>query len=281
MVDDREPARGAGEEREYLLGTDEAERVRLGFQHQVWAEPTARAWEQGGFGPGQTLLDVGCGPGYASFDLAARVGRHGRVIAVDISQRFLEHLRTQARARGVAQIEAVHADVEQLDLPPASVDGAFARWVLCFAADPEAVVRGVARALRPGGRFVVLDYAHYEAFTIAPRREPVERVIRATAASMRARGGNPDIGRELPALVRRHGLEVVHLEPVVRAARPGSALWEWPASFFAHYTATLVEMGLLRAAEADEFHAEWRRLSADPAAYFFTPPLVALVAAKP
>jgi hypothetical protein len=40
------------EAREYLLGTDAPERARLGFQHQVWAEPTARLWERAGFGPG-------------------------------------------------------------------------------------------------------------------------------------------------------------------------------------------------------------------------------------
>jgi SAM-dependent methyltransferase len=268
------------EEHEYLLGTDDEELVRLGFQHQLWAEPTARLWERAGFGPGDTLLDVGCGPGYASFDLAQRVGSSGRVIGVDVSRRFIGHLQGQARAQGISTVEARQADVERLELPEGSIDGAFARWVLCFTVDPEATVRGVAGALRPGGSFAVLDYCHYRAFTVAPQSAAIDRVIRATDASMRARGGDPDIGRRLPELFQRHGLEVTYLAPLVRVARPGSALWKWPETFFATYLQTLVEMALLSETEAAEFRDEWRRLSADPAAFLFTPTMIEIVGVK-
>jgi SAM-dependent methyltransferase len=274
--DSGEPA----ETDEYLLGTDAEELVRLGFQHQVWAEPTVRLWERAGFGPGHTLLDVGCGPGYASFDLAQRVGTAGRVVAVDVSHRFLHHLRLQAAARGIANVEPLHQNVEELALPDTSLDGAFARWVLCFTADPEAVVRRVAEVLRPGGCFAVLDYCHYRAFTVAPRSEAVDRVISATDASMRAAGGNPDVGRDLPGMMQRCGLDVVYLAPLVRSARPGSALWKWPETFFASYLSTLVEMGLVTTLEAEDFRADWRRLTADSAAFLFTPTMIEIVGVK-
>ena len=82
-------------ENEYVLGTHGDELGRLGLQHQLWAEYTTRAWERAGFGLGQKLLDVGCGPGYATFDLANRVGANGKVFAVDQSERFLGYLRSQ------------------------------------------------------------------------------------------------------------------------------------------------------------------------------------------
>jgi SAM-dependent methyltransferase len=269
-----------GEANEYLLGTDTEELVRLGFQHQVWAEPTARAWERAGFGPGHTLLDLGCGPGHASFDLAHRVGPQGRIVAADISERFLGHLRAQAAARGIDHIEPVRVDAERLHFAAASFNGAFARWMLCYARHPEAVVRGVAHSLRPGGTFAVLDYCHYLAFTVAPRSEAIERVIRATDASIRAAGGDPDVGRDLPRIMERCGLRVRHLAPLVRVARPGSALWQWPESFFAIHLDTLVRMALLTTEEAEEFRAEWRRLSGDPGAFLFTPTMVTLVGVK-
>src|ERR1051325_10709821 len=119
-------------EREYVLGTDQDELTRLGFQHQLWLEHAASAWERAGFGPGQKLLDVGCGPGYATFDLSSRVGAQGQVRAIDASGRFIAHLEAGARMRGVNNIAAAIGDVERLALSKGAFDGAYARWVLCF-----------------------------------------------------------------------------------------------------------------------------------------------------
>jgi SAM-dependent methyltransferase len=273
-------AMSANDEHEYILGTHEEELLRLGFQHQVWAEQTSRAWNDAGFGPGDRLLDVGCGPGYAAFDLANLVGAGGEVLAIDVSQRFLDHLHAQIQAREISNIRCALTDVERLELPAGSVDGAFARWVLCFTPDPEAVIAGVAHALRPGGCFAVLDYCHYEAFTVAPRSQAIDRVIRATAESFRIRGGNPDIGRELPTLMARCGLEVQEIRPVVRVGRPGTALWRWPESFFANYLPTLVEMQLITDAEASAFQAQWKTHSEKVGAFFLTPPMVQVVGVK-
>lgn len=268
-------------EREYVLGTHDAELRRLGFQHQVWAAPTAAAWERARFGPGQRLLDVGCGPGYATFDLADLVGADGHVLAVDVSQRFVSHLEAERTRRGIAQVEPIVQDLEQLDVPAASVDGAFARWVLCFVRDPAAVVAHVARALRPGGALVVLDYCHYEALMMAPRSAAMERVIEAVADSFRRSGGNPDVGRDVPAMMRRAGLEVEVLRPLVRLARPGTALWEWPWSFFVNFLPGLVASGGLTAAEHEAFVRDWAERSRDPSAWLTTPPMVEVIGRKP
>jgi SAM-dependent methyltransferase len=58
------------DEREYVLGTNDEELARLGFQHRVWGEQAFALWERAGFAPGQTILDAGCGPGFATLDLA-------------------------------------------------------------------------------------------------------------------------------------------------------------------------------------------------------------------
>lgn len=80
------------DEREYVLGTNDEELTRLGFQHRVWGEHAFALWNRAGFAPGQTILDAGCGPGFATLDLARLVGPRGRIIAVDHSARFLDHL---------------------------------------------------------------------------------------------------------------------------------------------------------------------------------------------
>ena len=81
-------------------------------------------------GPGQTVLDVGCGPGYASLDLAELVGPSGRVVAVDKSERFLHALDAASRERGLDNITTHLADLDAGEFPDVIADRAWARWVL-------------------------------------------------------------------------------------------------------------------------------------------------------
>jgi SAM-dependent methyltransferase len=72
-------------EHEYILGTDRDELRRLELQHEVWLADARAICTRAGFAPGHTLLDLGCGPGYASFELAHIVGPTGKIIARDKS----------------------------------------------------------------------------------------------------------------------------------------------------------------------------------------------------
>ena len=58
------------ENQSYILGTDKTELERLGFQHRVWSSDAARLWERGRVQRGMHILDLGAGPGFATFDLA-------------------------------------------------------------------------------------------------------------------------------------------------------------------------------------------------------------------
>jgi SAM-dependent methyltransferase len=268
------------EEREYLLGTDDDELARLGFQHQLWAGEAVAAWSRAGFGPGQALLDVGCGPGYATLDLARLVGPAGRVHGVDVSERFVAHLRTRAQALGARSVTAEVLDLTVDDLAEGGFDGAYARWLLCFVADPAAVVRRVAKALRPGAAFVVWDYLKYDGLAMCPGDPAFDRVFGAMVESWRATGGDGEIGRRVPRMMADAGLDVVHVEPVIRGARPRDPLWQWPRTFYSNFLPTLVRGGFITRADADAFDARWAERERDPAAFFSTPPQVTVIGVK-
>lgn len=270
---------GTGEP-EYILRTGSDELARLGFQHRIWAAQAAAMWERAGFGPGRTLLDVGCGPGYAAFDLAELVGPRGTVLACDQSPRFLRYLEAQAMARGLANITAIEGDAQELDLEPESADGAWARWLLCYLPRPERVVARVAHALKTGGVFAVQDYVRYTAITLAPPSPVFRRVIAAVDASWRSRGGDPDVGGRIPELMHAAGLDVLEVRPLVRTARPGSLLWQWPVTFFHNYLPVLVDMELISEADAAAFRELLAQRSREPGAFFMTPPMVEILAAK-
>lgn len=266
--------------REYALGTNEAEVVRLGVQHKLWSAAAFAIWERAGFRAGQTVLDLGCGPGYTSFDLAGLVNPGGRVVAVDESPRFIEELLRRQRSAGDTTIDARVGDVQSLDLPKDSFDAAYQRWVLCFVKDPEAVIRGVAAALKPGGVFAIQDYVHYEGIVLAPLSRPFRRFIEVVADAWRSHGGDTEIAQRLPALLARHGLRTVEIAPLHRVARPQSQLWTWPSVFVDIYSRKLVEEGRLTPTERDALIEDWEAHGNDPSAFFVSPPMVDIIAVK-
>jgi SAM-dependent methyltransferase len=152
---------------------------------------------------------------------------------------------------------------------------------LCFVRDPEAVVRGVARALKPGGVFAIQDYMHYEGIQLAPESEPFKRFVRVVADAWRAHGGDTEIGLRLPSLLVKHGLKIVEIAPLHRVARPDSQLWTWPTIFIDTYGPRLVEEGRLTPTEHQALVEDWKRHANDPAAYFCSPPMVDIIAVKP
>jgi ubiquinone/menaquinone biosynthesis C-methylase UbiE len=265
---------------EYLLGSQTEELERLASQHTTWTREAHALWRRAGFGPGQRLIDLGCGPGFAAFDLAQIVGPSGRVVAVDNAVRFLEHLRLRARERGLEQIEVVDADVRDFVLPTSGFDGAYARWLLCFVDRPDAVVAAAAQALRHGGVLAINDYFNYRAFTFAPRSEVMDRVVAAVQDSWQRHGGDLDIQSRMPAILDRCGFEVLEIRPITHIARPASALWNWPLSFFRGFLPTLVDSELISPEDAEAFLAEWDARSADSSSFLFLPPLVDILARR-
>lgn len=267
-------------EKEYILGTHDEELERLGFQHRVWAKYAYSIWERSGFTTGQTLLDVGCGPGFATQDLSALVGPTGRVIAVDESEKFISYVKSISQTMSIKNIDARVEDVQKLDLPESSIDGAYARWVLCFVSEPEEVIQRVTRSLKPGGVFAVQDYFNYQAFTLAPKSPALDRVVQAVIRSWQKGGGDVDIAGRIPEMMERCGLSVREIKPIVRVARPGSALWNWPYTFFKIFLPVLIDMDLLTPKEGEAFLKEWHDRAENPNAFFMSPPILDIIGTK-
>ena len=104
--------------------------------------------------PGERVLDVACGTGEPTIDLAAAVAPSGRVVATDISPRMVSSTQARAIAAGMRHVEVVCCDAEHL-----TVDGPFDVGVcslgLMYAPDPTAAIAELRRVIRPGGRVVV------------------------------------------------------------------------------------------------------------------------------
>src|SRR6478736_2213383 len=116
---------------DYVLGTRDDEVQRLGLQHRVWRGRVLEAFRTARIRSGQTVIDVGAGPGFVTADLAELVGPSGKVIALERAPHFLDTLRGKGLANVVAQAQDVCEPFEVSD-----ADASWCRWVLSFVPDP-------------------------------------------------------------------------------------------------------------------------------------------------
>jgi SAM-dependent methyltransferase len=264
-------------ERDYVLGTHDEEVERLGLQHRVWRSKVLDAFRRSGIGPGDSIVDVGSGPGFASTDLAEIVGASGRVLAVERSRRFLDVLEDRARRLGLANIETLERDVAESGFGEAFADAAWCRWLLSFVGDPARTVGHIAAALRPGGQAIFHEYADYGAWRTLPPDPDVERFRSLVMQSWRDNGGEPDVALRLPEWLEAEGLEIVEARPLVHAVRKGDFLWEWPASFMASGARRLAELGYVGSRDAERMATALDRLAEGS---WMTTPLVLEVIAR-
>jgi SAM-dependent methyltransferase len=221
--------------------------------------------------PGRRVLDVGCGPGTITLDLARRVAP-GLVVAVDRDPGVLEAARADALAQQVTNVTYDEGDVYALAFPERSFDVVHAHQVLQHLSDPVAALAEMRRVCAPGGVVAARD-SDYAAFTWFPADPDLTRWLALYHDVARANGAEPDAGRRLLAWAHSSGFTDVEASASVwcYAASAERAWWGglWAdrvvASAFAEQA---VGFGLSTPGELDRLAAAWRRWAAAPDGWF-------------
>ncbi len=118
-----------------------------------------------GLKPGMVVADIGAGTGLFTLLFAPRVEPEGRVIAVDISQVFIDNIMRRARAVGADNVQGVLGTATDASLPPASIDLAFVCDTYHHFEYPQKMLASLHRALRPGGSMIVIDFRRIPGFS--------------------------------------------------------------------------------------------------------------------
>lgn len=138
---------------------------------------------------GEHILDIGCGAGDTSLDLALAVAPGGQVTGVDISNTLLKVARR--RGEGVAEVNFVEADAQTWPFTTGSFDAVFSRFGVMFFADPAAAFRNIFRALKPGGRMAFVCWR-------SPADNPIMTLPMAAAAAFLTPPPPPEPGAQGP-----------------------------------------------------------------------------------
>lgn len=110
---------------------------------------------------GERVLDVGCGCGQTTLDLATRVGPAGHVTGIDISEPMLDVARSRESPRGAIRPDFIRADAQTADLGEGVFDAVFSRFGVMFFSDPQAAFANLLAALKPAGRLAFVCWRPY------------------------------------------------------------------------------------------------------------------------
>ena len=266
---------------DYFIGVNAPEIDRLRAQHEAWRPETELLWKDAGFYGCRSVVDLGCGPGFTSIDLARVVGASGDVCAVDKASSYLTYLADRARAQAIANISVLDADVSKPRSLAGRFDGAFCRWFLAFLRDDlDVVLENVRECLHPRGTFAAMEYLTLRSLTCSPPSAAFDANTRAWIEFYARHGGDTSVGASLPRRLTQSGFNIRSLRCVGGMADPTHRWWSWWDRLIRDFGPRFVDEGLLSADEFDSLQRDWAVLPLQPGAFIYTPVLLQVVAER-
>jgi ubiquinone/menaquinone biosynthesis C-methylase UbiE len=246
---------------QYIIRGGVEGKARLGVVARAFRTTTLDWLERSGLTTGLSCLDVGCGGGHVTLDMARIAGPTGRVTGVDLDPVKLELAAHDAAAQGLTNVSFTTMDARDWQ-PDEPCDLVYARFLLTHLREPVEMLRRMSSWAKPGGAIVVEDIDIAGCFAY-PDSPAMERQIALYSAAAVRRGCDPRIGCRLRTLFVEGGLRDV----TDRLVQPVSADGE--GKFIHSITtraieAALIAEGLATAEEVDRLVADLEALAHDP-----------------
>jgi ubiquinone/menaquinone biosynthesis C-methylase UbiE len=204
----------------YSLGTSVGESERLKRQADELAAESVALLDRVQLRPGDSAIDLGCGPRGIIELLHHRVSPGGRVVGLDSDPSHVAMASELVVERGLDRVEIVEADARYTGLPAGSFDLVHARTLLATVPEPAKVLAEMVHLVRPGGWVASLE-PDAEHSIYYPRLHAFDRLRELFAVAFTRNGADPLIGRRLGQLYRQAGLEGVGLEARAALYPPG------------------------------------------------------------
>jgi ubiquinone/menaquinone biosynthesis C-methylase UbiE len=241
----------------YPLGSSRDESARLQRQAQELAADSAALLDRVGLLPGQSAIDLGCGPRGILDMLAGRVAPAGRVVGLDADPAHTAMAAEFAAARGLSGVEIMTGDARSTRLPAGSFDLVHARTLLVNLPEPAEATAEMTRLARPGG-WVASTEPDTEHALCYPPHPAFDRLRDIFTVAFRRNGADPWIGRRVPELFRQAGLEQVEAEARVQMYPHGNSRRTIRLDLVQSMRPQVLEMGLATATELDDLDAAAR-----------------------
>jgi SAM-dependent methyltransferase len=253
----------------YAIEGGERGKKRLDVLSAVMDPLTTSLLDRAGIDAAHRCVDIGCGGGHVTRELARRAC-DGHAVGIDIDPEVVELARLDAQQEGIENLVFRVGDATALDDGP--YDLAYARFLLSHVDDPAGAVSAMVAALRPGGIVLVEDIDFSGSFC-HPDSSAYRRYVELYRTTVARRGGNADIGPALPALLRAAGLNGIGLSVGQPAGLDGEAKLISPLTL-ERISRSIVEEDVAPAEEVEEVLAELYAFHEDPTTVMSLPRIV-------
>ncbi len=216
-----------------------------------------------GVGPGWRCLDLGCGPGGILPLLSARVGAAGRAVGLDADTVLLAAARECMGAQGLSNVELVEGDAYRSGLAPDTFDLVHVRYLAGTAGQPGDLLREAIRLARPGG-VVAFEEPDTDTLSCHPPHPAWDRLKAALQDGFAGVGADTRLAKRLYRLFRAAGLEDVRYRPFLVGVTSGEPMADYLPATIESIRSTLIDRGILAAADLDAALAACRHHLADP-----------------
>jgi SAM-dependent methyltransferase len=235
----------------YALGTNAAERERLGRQAEELRDHSAALLDRVGVAPGWSAIDLGCGPRGIVDLLADRVGPGGQVTGLDYNPDSVALAREFVASRGLANVVLVEGDARHTGLPASSFDLVHTRTLLINIPEPAAVVAEMVRLARPGGWVAAME-PDVVLSLCYPSHPAWDRLVEIFMQVQDGDGADAHVGRRLPALFQGAGLVDVGVEARADIYPVGHSRRTVRLDLMRSMRSKIVERGIAAERELDE-----------------------------
>lgn len=262
-------------EESYIIRGGAEGRARLRILTQAMAPFTNAFLDAAGIPHGASILDVGCGGGDVTRELARRTGPHGRALGTDIDAVKIAIAREDAQG-----IDNVQFDVADILASPIEVpfDVIYARFLLSHLTDPARALSRMISFLKPGGMLLVeeVDFAGHFCH---PPRASFERYVDWYTQAARKRGADACLGSKLPALFREAGVSQIEAQVLVPAAFDG-AIKQMAALTLSAIAENVIAEDLATRGEVEAALADLEEAAKDTAVFMSIPRIMQIRARK-
>jgi len=247
----------------YALGRSESESARLQRQADELAPESAALLDQVGLRPGDSALDLGCGPRGVIELLSARVSPGGRVVGLDANPTHIAMAKDLVVERGLRDVEILAGDARNTGLASSSFDLVHARTLLITIPEPAEVVDEMVRLAKPGGWVVGLEPDTENGWCYPPH-PAYERLCQMFPVAFGRNGADPKMGRRMTELYRQAGLEDIRVEAHAQLYPPGHTRRTIRLDLIRSMRPQILELGLAGEHDLDELDAAARAHLGDP-----------------
>lgn len=164
-----------------------------------------------GLQQGMHALDIGCGPGFVSIEMAKIVGDQGQVLGVDISETLLQTARSYAADTELKNTRFQQGSVYELDVPAATRDYAYARFFVQHLEHPLPALQQIGNTLKPGGKICIVDIDD-QWLSLYPEPAGFAAFNERAIAGQHANGGDRYVGRKLGHYLQQAGFDACSMQ---------------------------------------------------------------------